>query len=303
MVKCDECGEATGMPYECSYCGRKLCKNHRLPENHECDGDTKDLKHPNTTPDSSSDDGGLRDKIADAKDKATGKRKSSGRQVQRDSMTLTPKSSSPLAVIRRNMTYVFLALMWATFLTQVLVDPFISDSTARAIFTLSTEHPEYVWTWVTSIFAHGGFLHIIGNSFVVFFFGRLVEKRLGTRRYIAFFIGTGVVAGLGQVVAGLALGQTVAVLGASGAGLAILGFVTVLNPSLPVVLFPIPLPVPVWVLTTFYAGFSLLSVTAGGIGAGGVAQVTHLVGLAIGLAYGRYLEEEVRSPNRVELSR
>jgi membrane associated rhomboid family serine protease len=170
------------------------------------------------------------------------------------------------------------------------------------LFSLSSEHPEYVWTWVTSIFAHNpfGFFHIVGNSIVIFFFGPLVERYVGSRNFAILFLVSGALAGLGQIGIALAEGSTTLVLGASGAALAIMGVLTVLNPGLKVYLYFI-FPVPIWLLTAGYAVFSVFFLATGG--GGPIAHAAHLVGLVIGLAYGEYVKRtrNVRATNQVQI--
>jgi membrane associated rhomboid family serine protease len=171
-----------------------------------------------------------------------------------------------------------------------------------------------VWTWVTSVFSHSptSFLHIVGNSIVIYFFGPLVEKYVGSKKFAALFVGSGVVAGLGHMGAHLALVEagmasgTVGALGASGAAFAILGVLTLLNPSLKVYLYFV-LPVPIWLFT---GGFALLSVVffvdssvAQAAGQGNVAHFAHLAGLAAGLAYGAYVRDRRSVPDRLTLGR
>ncbi len=73
--------------------------------------------------------------------------------------------------------------------------------------------------------------------------------------------------------------------------MAIMGVLTVLNPQLKVYLYFI-LPVPLWLLTVGFAGYSVFIVLGGGIGTGGVAHLAHLVGLVVGLGYGEKLKRE-----------
>ena len=95
----------------------------------------------------------------------------------------------------------------------------------------------------------------------------------------------GILAALSQIGAGILTATPGFVLGASGAILAIMGFLTVLNPNLKVHLYFL-LPLPLWVLTIGFAIISVSLISVGGIGAGGVAQLAHLVGLLIGIVYG-----------------
>jgi len=282
MAQCDECGRHENMPYECSHCGNTYCGEHRLPEKHDCPGLTE-WNDPKGVFDSGFDD-----------------------SVQTESSSRSFTLFGPggaLAYFRGNMTFVFLALMFITWLTQYFVRDFVSPQLYVDLFILSSDHPEYVWTWITSIFAHApppALAHIAGNAIIVFFFGRLVEDIVGSRDFTLLFLGTGMLAGLGQIGMSMVLnpGVQAGVLGASGAALAIMGVLTVLSPNLKVYIWGI-LPVPIWAITVFYALISTLAILGGGVGAGGVAQGAHLVGLVVGLAYGKHIEGRVRRPQSI----
>ncbi|WP_227131827.1 rhomboid family intramembrane serine protease [Halorubellus salinus] len=279
MATCDECGKQENMPYTCSHCGSTYCGEHRLPEKHDCPGLTE-WNDPKGVFDSGFDD-------------------SVGSESSGRSFSLFGPGGA-LSYFRGNMTYVFLALMFVTWLTQWLVLNFVGRQAYLDVFILSSDNPLYVWTWVTSIFAHApppSLGHIAGNAIVIFFFGRLVEDIIGSRDFTLLFLGTGMLAGLSQIGLAMAMNPGIpsGVLGASGAALAILGVLTILAPDLKVYIYFI-LPVPIWAITIFYALISSLAIIGGGIGAGGTAQAAHLVGLAIGLAYGKYIEGDVRRP-------
>ncbi len=290
MAKCDRCDDYENMPYRCRYCGGTFCGDHRLPENHDCPG-LDEWEDPGGVFDSGFDDS-----------VATGG--STGSVADRIGLDTGP--GGVWGYFRGNLTYTFLALMWVTWFVQWAVAPLVGlqpNSPAwYAIFTISEANPFYVWTWVTSIFAHAGpgrIMHIVGNSIVIFFFGRLVERYVGSRNFALLFLVSGVLAGLGQlVVFELTAGPTGYALGASGAGLAIMGVLTVLNPNLRVYLYFL-LPVPIWVITGFYAIASFVGIIAPA--GGGVANGAHLVGLVIGLAYGEYVSRKgVSGPERLE---
>jgi membrane associated rhomboid family serine protease len=216
-----------------------------------------------------------------------------------------------LGYFRGNMTFVFLGLMWLTFGLQMLVLQVlptvgvlgVRDAVLlhQALFVLDSDHVLRIWTWFTSVFAHGGFFHIVGNSFVIYFFGRTVERYLGTRDFTVLFLLSGALAGLGQIGLSAMLGGGGGVLGASGAGLAILGVMTVLNPSARVIMFiPVPVPVPVWVMTAGFAALSAFGVLAGG-SVGGVAHAAHLIGLLIGLLWGKRVEGQVSPRDQIQV--
>jgi len=256
------------MPYTCHYCGASFCAEHRLPENHNCSG-LEDWDDPS----------GVFDSGFDA---------SVGSQGGQSSLSIDVEAGGLLGYFRGNAAYLFLALMWVTFFVQLIVRQFVSRDLHELLFVLSSAQPEFVWTWVTAVFAHGGFGHILVNSIVLYFFGPIVERRVGTRAFVALFLGAGILAGLAQIVTAFALGEFSAVVGASGAIMAIMGVLTVLNPQLKVYLYFI-LPVPLWLLTVGFAGYSVFIALGGGIGAGGVAHLAHLTGLVVGLGYGERL--------------
>jgi membrane associated rhomboid family serine protease len=291
MANCDQCGREENMPYQCRYCGGTYCAEHRLPESHDCPG-LNEWDDPDGVWDD--DGGGVFDSGFD--DTVANPGGGSGSLLGRLGIDTGPGSF--FSYFRGNMTYTFLALMWVTFLLQHIVLIFGSLELHQALFTVSTENPIYVWTWVTSVFSHAPFslFHIAGNSIVIFFFGRLVEKYVGTREFTWLFLGSGILAGLGQVGIGLIQADQAYVLGASGAGLAIMGTLTVLNPGLKVYLYFI-LPIPIWVIT---GGYALISV-AGILGpvAGGVANGAHLIGLVIGLWFGRRVKNRIDAPRQV----
>ncbi|WP_353635326.1 rhomboid family intramembrane serine protease [Halobacterium sp. NMX12-1] len=301
MATCDRCGEQESMPYQCRLCGGTFCSKHRLPENHDCPG-----------LDEWNDPGGVFDSGFD--DSVNQSRDGDGGLAAK-----VPFDTGPGGVFgyfRGNVSFALLAVMWLMFVVQYAVAPAlgIAPNTPQwfNLFTINTTQPLAVWTWVTSVFAHGGFGHIVLNSIVLYFFGPVVEKRIGSAKFVGLFVVAGALAGLAQVGAALVMnpawyGQQLtqftgsAVLGASGAIAALMGVLTVLNPNLRIYLYFI-IPMPLWIATLLFAGYSIFVSTAGGgIGAGGVAQFAHLAGLGIGVLYGVKLKREgERAPNQLQ---
>ena len=287
MATCDECGKHENLPYQCRRCGQTFCAEHRLPENHACPG-LSEWDDPSGVFDS-----GFDDSVNDA----------GGSEGVVERLTST---GGPLGYFRDNMAFVFLGLMWVTFALEWVVLLLAGQRTFIDIFALSSSNPFYVWTWFTSVFAHSpyNFFHIVGNSIVLYFFGPLVEKYIGSRKFAALFLGSGILAGLSHVGIGILLepGVPTAVLGASGAIFAVLGVLTVLNPSLKIYLYFL-IPVPLWLFTLGFAGISVVFFlqpgAAGNLGQGNVAHFAHLVGLVIGLAYGRRVKGRFRVPNKL----
>jgi membrane associated rhomboid family serine protease len=150
-------------------------------------------------------------------------------------------------------------------------------------------------TWetaFTSMFLHGGFLHIFGNMLFLAIFGPNVEEAMGRLRYPFFYLLGGLIA-LGAQVA-IDPSSTAPTLGASGAIAAVLGGYIILYPrarilSLVLIIFFVTIvEVPAifllgfWFLTQLYFGAAGLSDPVGS--AGGVAYFAHIGGFVFGLA-------------------
>ena len=141
----------------------------------------------------------------------------------------------------------------------------------------------------TSMFLHGGFLHLAGNMLFLYIFGDNVEDSMGHARFIVFYLLCGVAAVFAQALPEPA--STVPMIGASGAISGVLGAYMLLFPHARVlVLVPLgfimqTLRLPaLWVLALWF-GMQLLSNTmAGGAGGGGVAFRAHIGGFIAGMA-------------------
>lgn len=149
-----------------------------------------------------------------------------------------------------------------------------------------TETGDYLGL-LTSMFLHGGVMHLAGNMLFLWVFGDNMEDALGHWRFLGFYVASGVVAGLAQVV--IDPGSQVPMVGASGAIAGVLGGYLLLYPrarvDLLVFLFVIVtiIPVPAWVMLIYWFAVQLLSALAADPNAGGVAFWAHTGGFAAGL--------------------
>jgi membrane associated rhomboid family serine protease len=150
-----------------------------------------------------------------------------------------------------------------------------------------TSLPVEAATLVTSMFLHGGWMHLIGNMWYLWIFGDNVEDRMGSMRFLLFYLTGGVVAGL--VHAALMPGSAIPTVGASGAIAAVLGGYAQAFPRarvltlIPVFFFFQVIAVPalvllgVWFLFQFVAGTLSFGATSGG-----VAWWAHIAGFVFG---------------------
>lgn len=140
------------------------------------------------------------------------------------------------------------------------------------------------WTLVTSVYAHASLGHLVANAVALSLVGFALERYTTRARLHAFVLGTGAVAGIAQLVVNDLLGPDAAVLGASGAILALYGYVLAGNPLTGGLLAR--LPVGRRGKLAFLAGVVVLLtlVTA----RSGVAVVAHATGFGLGLVSGRF---------------
>ncbi len=167
----------------------------------------------------------------------------------------------------------------------------------------------HVFTWFSSMFLHGGWLHILGNMWFLHIFGDNVEDRLGRTRFIVLYLSGGLVAGLAQVIS--SPGSAMPMVGASGAISAVVGAYFVLYPKAKVltvvpifILFyfirlPAFLFIGVWFALQMFSGYA--SLTEGGDG-GGVAWWAHIGGFAAGVVLALTLKSGT-TPRKARQSR
>jgi hypothetical protein len=149
------------------------------------------------------------------------------------------------------------------------------------------------WSWITSMFLHGSWDHILGNMLFLAVFGKNVEDAFGPLRYLVFYFAGGFAATMTQTAMTLLFGSTteahVPNLGASGAIAAVLGAFFVLYPNSTVtglvVVFPVRLSawffLGAWFLYQLVeANFGLFGASANG---GGVAFFAHVGGFVFGV--------------------
>jgi len=150
-------------------------------------------------------------------------------------------------------------------------------------------------TILTSMFMHGGWLHIIGNMVFLWAFGPEIEDLMGRPRYTLFYLLGGLAAALAQVAAAPA--STVPSLGASGAIAAVMGAFLVTYPRdrirsvLVIFIFIRVTYVPAALLIGLWALIQFLSLNAVPSGpAGGVAYAAHVGGFIFGAVAARLFE-------------
>ncbi len=163
--------------------------------------------------------------------------------------------------------------------------------------------PTPIWlTLLSSMFMHGGWLHIGGNLLFLWIFGDNVEHRIGHLPYLAFYLVAGVIASFAQIL--IDPGSIIPTLGASGAISGVLGAYLVMFPTnrITILMLRFPMKVPAIIAIGLWAAFQFVN----GIGAfavteqtgGGVAYMAHIGGFVAGVLAGIAFRVIFHDPRR-----
>jgi membrane associated rhomboid family serine protease len=189
------------------------------------------------------------------------------------------------------VTYALMAINIAVFLGTWQL-----EQSPRALYAFYADYalvPAFLaqgqgWSGlVTSMFLHGGFLHLAGNMLFLFIFGDNLEDEMGPLRYSLFYLACGIGAGL--IHAATAPYSVVPMVGASGAIAGIMGGYLLLYPGarvdilvILIVIFRV-IPVPAWLVLALWFGLQLWGGWSTAPDAGGVAYWAHVGGFVVGL--------------------
>jgi len=191
------------------------------------------------------------------------------------------------------LTWLLIGVNVAVFVYEIGMAPSALERFVRTWGLVPVQlfgQPQAEWVTIfTSMFLHGGWVHILSNMWILFIFGDNVEERMGGSRYLVFYLLSGVAAGVLQSV--LLRGSAEPMIGASGAIAGVLGAYLMLFPharvaSLVPILFiftviqvPATLFLLFWFVSQLFSGWLAL----GGAGGSGVAWWAHVGGFVFGI--------------------
>jgi membrane associated rhomboid family serine protease len=159
--------------------------------------------------------------------------------------------------------------------------------------------PLPVLTIFTSMFMHGGLVHLAGNMLYLWIFGNNVEDTLGHTRYLVFYLLSGIAAALAQTLVGPS--SVVPMVGASGAISGVLGAYLVLFPGARVTTLIILgfffrlVQIPAMVVLGFWIVLQVLNGLGSFGSSGGVAFFAHIGGFVAGMGLLYVLRPRSRS--------
>jgi len=158
-----------------------------------------------------------------------------------------------------------------------------------------------LWTFITSMFMHGGVFHLFANMISLMFIGGFLEKLIGKKRFLGLYFGSAITGAIFFVVLALLFGgvnnsivgnPNVGAVGASAAIFGLAGMLAVLTPRLPVYIMFIPIAMPMWF------GVILIMFGLWGISASvnlPVGNTAHFGGLLAGVSYALYLKMKYKT--------
>ena len=194
------------------------------------------------------------------------------------------------------LNYLVIGITIYIFIQQLLAPDQLAFINQYALIPSTVNFNDYrtLIPFVTSIFLHGGILHILSNMWFLFIFGDNVDARLTPLGYLTLYVMAGVIGGLAQYM--FMTSESIPMLGASGAVAGILGCYAVLFPHSKVktlifiVFFVTIIDVSAPILLGYWFVLQLFS-GAGSLGElgsnqGGVAYIAHIAGFIVGMFFG-----------------
>jgi membrane associated rhomboid family serine protease len=149
-------------------------------------------------------------------------------------------------------------------------------------------------TLLTSMFLHGGWMHLLANMWFLWLFGNNIEDSMGHLRFVVFYGVVGVLAGLAHVLS--SPGSPVPTVGASGAISGLMGAYLVLYPKVRIqtlfffIIFFKIIPVPAWLVLLYWFALQVLSGAMAPVLGGGVAFWAHVGGFVSGVVLVKLFE-------------
>jgi membrane associated rhomboid family serine protease len=187
------------------------------------------------------------------------------------------------------VTMALIVINVLAFLFAVSLDPWTRNAFIET-YGLVPEHFAFA-NLITSMFLHGGWMHLLGNMWFLWIFGDNVEDILGHGKFLLFYLGCGVAAGLTQVL--LTTDPRIPTVGASGAIAGVMGAYMLKFPHsriltvVIIIFFFTTIEVPAWIMliywfiTQFFSGIGSIAYSHASQG-GGVAFFAHVGGFVAG---------------------
>jgi hypothetical protein len=212
-----------------------------------------------------------------------------------------PSYSTPV------VTIALIAVNTLIFLFEAALDPYSRNHFVSTYGMVPARFDPS--TLVSSMFLHGGWMHLIGNMWFLWIYGDNVEDVLGRAKYLVFYLASGVAAGLVHLVTNA--GSPIPTVGASGAIAGVMGAYMLKFPHsrivtlLPIFIFFTTVEIPAfvilvyWFVIQFFSGVGELG--RAGVHEGGVAWWAHIGGFVAGAVLIKAMRTRERYRRHFEL--
>ncbi|MBA3037744.1 MAG: rhomboid family intramembrane serine protease [Desulfobacterium sp.] len=148
---------------------------------------------------------------------------------------------------------------------------------------------EQIFPFISFMFLHGGFLHVLGNMWTLYIFGDNVEDHMGPFRYLIFYLACGLISGLTHL--SFNFYSNFPTIGASGAIAGVMGAYFILYPNakiltlIPIIIIPWIIEIPAFFFLIFWFLLQILNAAGSSGQAGGIAWWAHIGGFIFGMIW------------------
>ncbi|HXB72414.1 MAG TPA: rhomboid family intramembrane serine protease [Candidatus Acidoferrales bacterium] len=205
------------------------------------------------------------------------------------------------------ITVLLIVINMLVFLYELWLGPELKN-VFEGDYALFPDHFRF-FNVLTSMFLHGGWMHVLGNMWFLWIFGDNIEDILGHGKYLLFYLSCGVAAGLAQVV--INPGSNVPMVGASGAIAGVMGAYMIKFPQsrilslIFIVIFFTTVELPAWIyliywfVLNFFSGVGTLGSSQ--VSQGGTAFFAHVGGFVAGIVLVNVMVTRERYSRRRDL--
>ncbi len=151
---------------------------------------------------------------------------------------------------------------------------------------------QQLFALVSFMFLHGSFWHLLANLWTLYIFGDNVEDRLGSLRYLVFYLMCGIASGFAHLLFNLT--SNVPTIGASGAIAGVMGAYFVLYPKariltlIPIIIIPYFIEIPAWFFMGLWLLIQFMNVAGASAASSGIAWWAHIGGFVAGMLFLKF---------------
>ncbi|HLJ16775.1 MAG TPA: rhomboid family intramembrane serine protease [Bryobacteraceae bacterium] len=207
---------------------------------------------------------------------------------------MIPLRSTERIYSKPAVTLTLIGINVAVFLYQLALGPYVDEFIRR--FGIVPDHLHYS-SLLTSMFLHGGWLHLLGNMWFLWIFGKSVEDSMGHEKFLGFYLVCGIIAAVAHVLFNFY--SPVPTIGASGAIAGVMGAYLIMFPRARIVtlvlffVFITTLDIPAaflllyWFAIQFFSGVGSIGYSQ--VSTGGVAWFAHVGGFLAGMLLAKLM--------------